>query len=129
MSDIPRHNPQFMADEDTVELEGTIHTVLPGTMFRVELENGHLVLAHISGKMRKRFIRLVAGDKVKIEMSPYDTEKARIVYRVDSRNPHGPNRGGPGKRRSPRSMSRPGQPKKRAKPNPTPRRGSGPKKK
>ena len=75
----------------SVELEGTIHTVLPGTMFRVELENGHLVLAHISGKMRKRFIRLVAGDKVKIEMSPYDTEKARIVYRIDPRRPGGPN--------------------------------------
>jgi len=55
-------------DDDTVELEGTIHTVLPGTMFRVELDNGHLVLAHISGKMRKRFIRLVAGDRVKIEI-------------------------------------------------------------
>ena len=110
-------------DDDTVELEGTIHTVLPGTMFRVELENGHLVLAHISGKMRKRFIRLVAGDKVKIEMSPYDTEKARIVYRVDTRT----NRPGahPGSRSSPRSMARPGQPKKRAKPNPTPRRNSG----
>jgi translation initiation factor IF-1 len=79
--------------EKTVELEGTIHTVLPGTMFRVELENGHLVLAHISGKMRKRFIRLVAGDRVKIEMSPYDTEKARIVYRLDNRRPGGP--GGP----------------------------------
>lgn len=110
-------------DNDTVELEGTIHTVLPGTMFRVELDNGHLVLAHISGKMRKRFIRLVAGDRVKIEMSPYDTEKARIVYRVDSRSPR--QGGHPGKRRSPRSMARPGQPKKRAKPNPTPRRGAG----
>lgn len=109
-------------DDDTVELEGTIHTVLPGTMFRVELDNGHLVLAHISGKMRKRFIRLVAGDRVKIEMSPYDTEKARIVYRVDSRSPRPMN---PGKRSSPRSMARPGQPKKRAKPNPTPRRGGG----
>ena len=65
-----------------IELEGTIHTVLPGTMFRVELENDHLVLAHISGKMRKRFIRLVAGDRVKLEMSPYDTTKARIVYRL-----------------------------------------------
>lgn len=75
-------------DDKSVELEGTIHTVLPGTMFRVELENGHLVLAHISGKMRKRFIRLVAGDKVKLEMSPYDTEKARIVYRVDARRPN-----------------------------------------
>lgn len=112
-----------MEKDETVELEGTIHTVLPGTMFRVELDNGHLVLAHISGKMRKRFIRLVAGDRVKIEMSPYDTEKARIVYRVDGR---GPRPGGhPGKRRSPRSMARPGQPKKRPKPNPTPRRGSG----
>lgn len=111
--------------DDTVELEGTIHTVLPGTMFRVELENGHLVLAHISGKMRKRFIRLVAGDRVRIEMSPYDTEKARIVYRVDSRGPQRPGMGGPGKRRSPRSMARPGQPKKRPKPNLTPRRGSG----
>lgn len=80
--------------EKTVELEGTIHTVLPGTMFRVELENGHLVLAHISGKMRKRFIRLVAGDHVKIEMSPYDTEKARIVYRLDARRP--PSGGGGG---------------------------------
>tara|TARA_R110000850_G_scaffold20717_13_gene61515 strand:+ start:236 stop:598 length:363 start_codon:yes stop_codon:yes gene_type:complete len=114
-------------DDDTVELEGTIHTVLPGTMFRVELDNKHLVLAHISGKMRKRFIRLVAGDRVKIEMSPYDTEKARIVYRVDARS----NRPGghPGARRSPRSMARPGQPKKRPKPNNTPRRGSGPAKK
>ena len=109
-------------DDDTVELEGTIHTVIPGTMFRVELDNGHLVLAHISGKMRKRFIRLVAGDRVKIEMSPYDTEKARIVYRVDSRSPRPMN---PGKRSSPSSMARPGQPKKRAKPNPTPRRGGG----
>ena len=115
-----------MDKDETVELEGTIHTVLPGTMFRVELDNGHLVLAHISGKMRKRFIRLVAGDRVKIEMSPYDTEKARIVYRVDGRPRDGSH---PGKRRSPRSMARPGQPKKRPKPNPTPRRGGGPKKK
>jgi len=68
--------------ENCLQLEGKIHSVLPGTMFRVELENGHIVLAHISGKMRKRFIRLVAGDRVKIEMSPYDTDKARIVYRL-----------------------------------------------
>lgn len=88
--------PIMAKQEKTVELEGTIHTVLPGTMFRVELENGHLVLAHISGKMRKRFIRLVAGDRVKIEMSPYDTEKARIVYRLDNRRPGpGPGPGGP----------------------------------
>lgn len=108
-------------DSKSVELEGTIHTVLPGTMFRVELDNGHLVLAHISGKMRKRFIRLVAGDRVKIEMSPYDTEKARIVYRVDPRNPGGFR----GPKRPPRNMARPGQPKKRAKPNPTPTRKQG----
>lgn len=67
-----------------IELEGTIREVLAGTMFRVELDNspGHVVLAHISGKMRKRFIRLVVGDRVKIEMSPYDTDKARIVFRL-----------------------------------------------
>ncbi len=81
-------------NKDAVELEGTIHTVLPGTMFRVQLENGHIVLAHISGRMRKRFIRLVAGDRVKLEMSPYDTDKARIVFRLDSRRPGGPG-GGP----------------------------------
>ena len=68
--------------EDCLELSGTIHAVLPGTMFHVSLDNGHIVLAHISGKMRKRFIKLVAGDKVKLEMSPYDTDKARIVYRL-----------------------------------------------
>jgi len=87
--------------EKSVELEGTIHTVLPGTMFRVELDggNGHLVLAHISGKMRKRFIRLVAGDRVKLEMSPYDTEKARIVYRMDARRPQFRRPGGGGPRR------------------------------
>ena len=62
--------------------EGKIVSVLPGTIFRVELANQHLVLAHISGKMRKRFIRLTTGDRVKLEMSPYDLEKARIVYRL-----------------------------------------------
>ncbi len=92
-----------MSKEDkSVELEGTIHTVLPGTMFRVELENGHLVLAHISGKMRKRFIRLVAGDQVKLEMSPYDTEKARIVYRIDARRPNF----APGAKRAPNRRRR-----------------------
>lgn len=57
-------------------------SVLPGTMFRVALSNQHLVLAHISGKMRKRFIRLTIGDRVKLQMSPYDVDKARIVYRL-----------------------------------------------
>ena len=68
--------------EKAIELEGTIMMVLPGTMFRVALANERLVLAHISGKMRKRFIRLTIGDRVRMEMSPYDTAKARIVYRL-----------------------------------------------
>jgi translation initiation factor IF-1 len=72
----------IMNSEKAIELEGTIMTVLPGTMFRVALANDHLVLAHISGKMRKRFIRLTIGDRVKMQMSPYDTAKARIVYRL-----------------------------------------------
>jgi translation initiation factor IF-1 len=68
--------------EQNIEIEGVINTVLPGTMFRVELDNKHLVLATISGKMRKRWVRLTAGDRVKMEMSPYDLEKARIVWRL-----------------------------------------------
>ena len=68
--------------EEAIEVQGCIQTVLAGTMFRVELDNKHQVLAHISGKMRKRFIRLTVGDRVKIEMSPYDLDKARIVYRL-----------------------------------------------
>ena len=71
-----------MAKEDAIPTQGIVRDVLPGTMFRVELPNGALVLAHISGKMRKRFIRLTAGDRVKMQMSPYDMEKARIVYRL-----------------------------------------------
>jgi translation initiation factor IF-1 len=72
----------MMSVEKAIEVEGTIMSVLPGTMFRVALANEHLVLAHISGKMRKRFIRLTIGDRVKMEMSPYDIDKARIVYRL-----------------------------------------------
>jgi translation initiation factor IF-1 len=72
----------LMDSEKAIEVEGTITSVLPGTMFRVELVNARLVLAHISGKMRKRFIRLTIGDRVKMQMSPYDMEKARIVYRL-----------------------------------------------
>ncbi len=68
--------------EQAVEIEGTIVAVLPATMFHVELDNKHRVLAHLSGKMRKRFIRLTLGDRVKLEMSPYDLNKARIVYRL-----------------------------------------------
>ena len=72
----------MLNSEKAIELEGTITTVLPGTMFRVALANDHVVLAHVSGRMRKRFIRLTIGDRVKMEMSPYDTAKARIVYRL-----------------------------------------------
>jgi translation initiation factor IF-1 len=71
-----------MPTETVIETDGKIVAVLAGTMFRVELANKHLVLAHISGRMRKRFIRLTMGDRVKIEMSPYDLDKARIVYRL-----------------------------------------------
>lgn len=69
---------------DCVEVEGKVVSVLPGTMFRVELANGHMVLAHISGKLRKNFIKLTVGDRVKMEMTPQDIEKARIVYRMRS---------------------------------------------
>ncbi len=65
-----------------IEVEGKIMTVLPGTMFRVQLDNGHIVLAHISGKLRKHFIKIAAGDRVKMEMSPYDLDKARITFRL-----------------------------------------------
>lgn len=70
-----------MPKEEAIRTEGTVTEVLPGTMFRVKLANGHVVLAHISGKMRKNFIRIVPGDKVEVEMSPYDLTKARIVFR------------------------------------------------
>ena len=79
-----KHNngPAVIDRDQTIEIEGKITSVLAGTMFRVELANQHEVLAHISGKMRKRFIRLTTGDRVKLEMSPYDLNKARIVYRL-----------------------------------------------
>ena len=68
--------------EEHIEVEGSIQTVLPGTMFRVRLDNEHLVLATICGKMRKRWVRLSVGDRVKMEMSPYDVNKGRIVWRL-----------------------------------------------
>lgn len=71
-----------MAKEDVIEMEGTIIDTLPNTMFRVELENGHVVTAHISGKMRNNYIRILTGDKVKVEMTPYDLSKGRITYRA-----------------------------------------------
>lgn len=70
-----------MAKEDIIEVEGTVVEPLPNAMFKVELENGHTVLAHISGKMRMHFIRILPGDKVKLEISPYDLGRGRIIYR------------------------------------------------
>jgi translation initiation factor IF-1 len=70
-----------MPKEEPIEVEGTIVEPLPNAMFRVELENGHRVLAHISGKMRMHFIRILPGDRVKVELSPYDLNRGRIVFR------------------------------------------------
>ena len=70
-----------MAKEEPIQMEGTVVDTLPNTMFRVELENGHQVSAHISGKMRKHYIRILTGDKVTVELTPYDLSKGRIVYR------------------------------------------------
>jgi translation initiation factor IF-1 len=71
-----------MAKEDVIQMDGTVIETLPNTMFRVELENGHVVTAHISGKMRKHYIRILTGDKVTVELTPYDLTKGRITYRV-----------------------------------------------
>ena len=70
-----------MAKEDVIEMAGTVTETLPNTTFRVELETGHTVIAHISGKMRKHYIRILTGDNVKVEMTPYDLTKGRITYR------------------------------------------------
>ena len=70
-----------MAKEETITVEGTVVEALPNTMFRVELANKHVVLAHVSGKMRMHFIKILPGDRVTLEISPYDPEKGRIVYR------------------------------------------------
>ena len=71
-----------MAKEDCIEMEGTVLDTLPNTMFRVELENGHVVIAHISGRMRKHYIRILTGDKVTVQLTPYDLSKGRITYRA-----------------------------------------------
>ncbi|HET8900050.1 MAG TPA: translation initiation factor IF-1 [Rhodanobacteraceae bacterium] len=71
-----------MAKDDVIEMEGTVLETLPNTVFRVQLENGHVVTAHISGRMRKHYIRILTGDKVRIEMTPYDLTKGRITYRM-----------------------------------------------
>lgn len=71
-----------MAKEGSIEVDGVVQEALPNAMFRVELENGHEVLAHISGKMRKFYIRILPGDRVKVELSPYDLTRGRITYRM-----------------------------------------------
>ncbi len=71
-----------MPKEDAIEIEGKVLESLPNAMFRVQLDNGHVVLAHISGKMRMHYIRILAGDKVKVELSPYDLTRGRITFRV-----------------------------------------------
>lgn len=71
-----------MAKEQSIEVEGKILEPLPNAMFRVELDNGHRVLAHVSGKMRMHYIRILTGDRVKLELSPYDLTRGRITYRV-----------------------------------------------
>jgi len=70
-----------MAKEDLIEVEGTVKEALPNAQFRIELENGHIVLAHVSGKIRMHFIRILPGDKVKVQLSPYDLSRGRITYR------------------------------------------------
>ena len=71
----------IVAKEEAIEVEGTVKESLPNTMFRVELKNGHVILAHLSGKMRKHFIKIVPGDTVKVALSPYDLTRGRIVFR------------------------------------------------
>ena len=71
-----------MSKDDQIEMEGTVAETLPNTMFRVKLDNGHIITAHISGRMRNNYIRILTGDKVKVEMTPYDLSKGRITYRM-----------------------------------------------
>lgn len=76
-----------MAKEEMIEMEGVVNEVMPDTRFRVELENGHAIIAHMSGKMRKHHIRILAGDKVSVEMTPYDLTKGRITFRHKDERP------------------------------------------
>jgi translation initiation factor IF-1 len=80
-----------MAKEELIEMQGTVSEQLPDTRFRVKLENGHEVMAYVSGRMKQRHIRILAGDRVSLEMSPYDLTKARINYRHKDENPVTPN--------------------------------------
>ena len=73
---------EWLSKEENIEMQGTILETLPNTMFRVQLENGHIVMAHISGKMRKNYIRILTGDKVTVQITPYDLTKGRITFRA-----------------------------------------------
>lgn len=77
----PEARSECLAKEEAIEVEGVVKESLPATMFRVEIKNGHVILAHLSGKMRKHYIRIVPGDKVKVALSPYDLTRGRIIYR------------------------------------------------
>ena len=77
-----REKGRYLAKQDVIELEGTVLEALPNAMFKVELENGHNIIAHMSGKMRKHYIRLVPGDRVEVELTPYDLTKGRISFRL-----------------------------------------------
>ena len=76
-----------MAKEEKIEVDGKVLESLPNAMFRVEIEGGHVILAHISGKMRMNYIRILTGDKVKVELSPYDLSRGRIIYRGEKKAP------------------------------------------
>ncbi|ACB83817.1 translation initiation factor 1 (bIF-1) [Natranaerobius thermophilus JW/NM-WN-LF] len=76
-----REELSYMSKKEAIEVEGTVVEPLPNAMFRVELENGHKILAHVSGKIRMNYIRILPGDKVKVELSPYDLSRGRITYR------------------------------------------------
>ena len=95
-----------MAKEEAIQMNGVVKETLPNTVFRVELENGHMITAHISGKMRKNYIRILTGDKVLVEISPYDLTRGRITYRER-------NAGGGGRQNNRPNSSRPGGGRKR----------------
>ena len=83
-----------MAKEEKIEVQGKVLESLPNAMFRVEIEGGHVVLAHISGKMRMHYIRILTGDKVRVELSPYDLTRGRIIYRGEKKEPSPETNGG-----------------------------------
>jgi translation initiation factor IF-1 len=87
-----------MAKEEAIRVDAVVREALPNAMFSVELENGHRVLAHVSGKMRMHFIRILPGDQISIEMSPYDLTKGRIVYREERQSQRSPGGGGGGRK-------------------------------